>query len=65
METALPELIVHLPTPHKQQLAFISSKAPRKVVRAGRRSGKTVGVGILAVQEFLAGRRVLYTAPTA
>ena len=58
-------LIVHLPTPHKQQLAFIRSKAPRKVVRAGRRSGKTVGVGILAVEQFLARRRVLYTAPTS
>jgi hypothetical protein len=60
-----PELVVHLPTPHARQLAFITSKAKRIVVRAGRRSGKTVGVAIKAVQAFLDGTRVLYTAPTA
>lgn len=38
--------------------------AKRKVVRAGRRGGKTTGVGTLAVERFLAGRRVLYAAPT-
>jgi len=55
---------VHLPDPHTQQARFIDSTAPRRVVRAGRRGGKTVGVGILAVEQFLAGRRVLYGAPT-
>lgn len=34
------------------------------MIRAGRRSGKTTGIGILAVQKFLKGRRVLYGAPT-
>lgn len=53
-----------LPTPHAEQRRFIESSAKRKVVRAGRRGGKTVGVAILAVQEFCKGRRVLYAAPT-
>ncbi len=33
--------------------------------RAGRRSGKTIGVSILAVERFLAGHRILYAAPTS
>jgi hypothetical protein len=59
------EYAVRLPRPHPKQAAFINSKAKRKIVRAGRRSGKTVGVAILAVTAFLAGIRVLYAAPTA
>lgn len=59
-------LQVHLPSSkgHPKQAAFINSRAPRKVIRAGRRGGKTVGVSILAVKKFLAGHRVLYAAPT-
>lgn len=55
---------VRLPRPHPQQRRFIESSAPRKVIRAGRRGGKTVGMAIFAVREFLAGHRVLYAAPT-
>lgn len=55
---------VFLPTPHPKQALFINSKAKFKVVRAGRRGGKTVGIAYLAVAGFLAGRRVLYAAPT-
>lgn len=58
------ELTVHLRTPHAAQRAFIESRAKRKCIRAGRRSGKTVGIAQLAVQKFLAGRRVLYAVPT-
>jgi len=58
------EYVVRLPRPHEKQRDFIESPAKRKVVRAGRRSGKTVGAAILAVQKFLAGHRVLYAAPT-
>ncbi len=47
-----------------KQREFIESQAKRKVVRAGRRSGKTVGAAILAVKEFSKGIRVLYAAPT-
>lgn len=52
------------PAGHAQQQAFIDSPAKRKVVRAGRRGGKTVGTAILACQAFLNGKRVLYGAPT-
>lgn len=55
---------VQTPKPHDQQRRFIDSGAKRKIIRAGRRGGKTVGVAILAVNAFTAGRRVLYAAPT-
>jgi len=60
------DLTVHLRSSrdHPNQGAFISSKAKRKVIRAGRRGGKTVGAARLAVEEFLAGRRILYATPT-
>jgi hypothetical protein len=61
----LQTVTVRLPRPHQQQARFISSPAKRKIIRAGRRGGKTVGVSIYAVERFLAGRRVLYAAPTA
>ena len=56
---------VELPAPHAKQADFIDSTAKRKVIRAGRRGGKTVGMSIYAVQKFLEGRRVLYAAPTS
>ena len=55
---------VHLPTPHEKQKPIIDSKAKRKVIKAGRRGGKTVTGYYIAVTEFLKGRRVLYAAPT-
>lgn len=61
----MSNLSVILPSPHKRQAEFIDSQAKRKVVRAGRRGGKTVGVSIYAVERFLAGRRILYGAPTS
>jgi hypothetical protein len=60
----MKELIVHLKRPHAKQMEFIDSPAKRKVIRAGRRGGKTTGVAILALQAFMAERRVLYAAPT-
>lgn len=59
------DLRVHLRKPHARQREFIVSPAKRKVIRAGRRSGKTTGIAIYAVKQFLQGRRVLYAAPTA
>lgn len=50
--------------PHEKQRQFINSPAKRKVIRAGRRGGKTVGIAILALKLFAEGRRVLYAAPT-
>jgi hypothetical protein len=58
------ELKIHLPKPHPKQEEFIRHPAKRKMVKAGRRSGKTVGSGTLGVEEFLSGHRVLYAAPT-
>lgn len=55
---------VVLPEPHVIQKKFIESPAKRKIIRAGRRSGKTVGMAIAAVKAFLDGHRVLYAAPT-
>ena len=51
--------------PHSHQAEFINSVAKRKVIRAGRRGGKTVGIAILACMRFIQGRRELYTAPTS
>jgi hypothetical protein len=59
------ELIVHLKTPHDEQRKFIESSAKRKIIRAGRRSGKTTGLSMQAVDVFLDGHRVLYAAPTS
>lgn len=50
---------------HPKQKAFVESQAKRIVIRAGRRGGKTTGIAIRAVHRFLAGRRVLYAAPTS
>lgn len=58
------EIKVHLRKPHPKQREFIDSNAKRKVIRAGRRGGKTGGIAIHAVEQFLAGHRVLYAAPT-
>jgi len=59
------ECLIHLKEPHPEQLRFLRSPAPRRVIRAGRRGGKTTGLAIYAVEEFLAGHRVLYAVPTA
>jgi hypothetical protein len=56
--------LIHQLQPHARQRDFISSTAKRKVIRAGRRSGKTTGIAIYAVKRFLAKRRILYAAPT-
>jgi len=58
------KLDVILPRPHKLQQEFIESPSKRKIIRAGRRGGKTIGMAIIAVKSFLAGHRVLYAAPT-
>ena len=55
---------INLRIPHKKQRAFIDSPAKRKVIRAGRRGGKTTGIAIYAAEKFMERRRVLYVAPT-
>lgn len=54
-----------LPIPHAKQLAFLRSPAKRKIIRAGRRGGKTEGVAIGNIEKFLRKKRVLYAAPTS
>lgn len=49
---------------HDKQLAFIESPAKRKVICSGRRGGKTTGTAVMAARGLVAGRRVLYAAPT-
>lgn len=56
---------IELPTPHLHQRQFIYSDAKRRMIRAGRRGGKTVGVATYAAMMFLSGHRVLYAAPTS
>ena len=56
----------HIRGPHSdEQRAFIECRAPRTIIRAGRRFGKTVGVSIIAATEFFEGHRVLYATPTS
>ena len=50
---------------HPQQDRLVNSTSKRIVVKAGRRGGKTVGDAKRGLKRFLAGRRVLYAAPTA
>lgn len=59
------QLTISLPSPHAEQRRFLTSPAKRKVIRAGRRGGKTVGMSIYSIEKFLQGRRVLYTTPTS
>jgi len=49
---------------HGKQKEIKESGAKRKVVRGGRRGGKTVLASDIAVEKFQQGRRVLYAAPT-
>jgi hypothetical protein len=63
----MPEFEVRLKSTrdHPKQDLFVNSPVKRKVVRAGRRGGKTTGSAILSLKKFLAGRRILYATPTS
>lgn len=61
----MPEYNIITPTPHAKQVEFLDSKAKRRIIRAGRRGGKTVGMSIYAIDAFLDTKRVLYAAPTS
>jgi len=58
------ELTVNLRNLHQKQWEIKSSPAKRKIIRAGRRGGKTTLVADIAIDAFLDGRRVLYAVPT-
>ena len=44
---------LHYKLLHEQQIRFVESKAKRKIIRAGRRGGKTVGASQLAGHAFV------------
>lgn len=56
---------VRLPILSPFQESVRTSLAKRRIVRAGRRIGKTYLAADLAVEYFLEGHRILYAAPTA
>lgn len=58
------ELTVNLLELHEKQQVIKDSPAKRKVIRAGRRGGKTTLAADIAVDAFLDKRRVLYATPT-
>ncbi len=58
------EATVQLKAPHPAQAPLATAKVKRIIVRAGRRGGKTEALVYRGVKAFLAGRRVLYAAPT-
>lgn len=63
--TTATEYKIHLRSPHSKQREIRESKAKRKIIRAGRRSGKTVIGAEICVDKFLGGLRPLYATPTS
>ena len=61
----MPEYNIHLRRPYEKQQGFVDSTAKRKIIRAGRRSGKTTGISVYAAKKFMEHRRVLYATPTS
>src|SRR5207253_1105674 len=49
---------------YPEQKLLVESTHKRKMVRAGRRAGKTVSAAIISVHAFAKGRRILYATPT-
>ena len=56
---------VRLLRPYDKQAPLVYSPKKRVICRAGRRSGKTTGVGTRAGKRFLEGGRILYATPTS
>ena len=55
---------VILRKPHRIQSQIRQSKAKRKIIRAGRRGGKTIIAATICIDKFLQGLRPLYATPT-
>ena len=55
---------VILRKPHIIQNQIRQSKAKRKIIRAGRRGGKTIIAATICIDKFLQGLRPLYATPT-
>jgi len=60
-----PEYRVLLRSSHIKQEEIRQSRAKRKIVRAGRRGGKTVIAATICIDKFLEGLRPLYATPTS
>lgn len=58
------QIEITLPRLHKKQQEVRESTAKRKIIMAGRRSGKTFYCAEDAVEDFLHGKRILYATPT-
>ena len=57
---------IQLPKPHDKQQEIMKHPAPRKVICAGRRGGKTaLAASLKSVPHFLKGGRILYGAPVS
>jgi hypothetical protein len=65
MKPKTKEYNIFLRKPHSIQKQIRDSTAKRKVIRAGRRGGKTVIAATICVDKFLHGFRPLYAAPSA
>lgn len=66
MTTAIkPQYKVLLRRPHTKQGNIRQSEAKRKIVRAGRRGGKTVIAATICIDKVLKGLRPLYATPTS
>jgi hypothetical protein len=64
-KTKTIEYDIFLRKPHPVQKQIRDSNAKRKVIRAGRRGGKTVIAATICVDKFIQGFRPLYAAPTS
>lgn len=62
----MPEYVVHLRSSegHPKQDLLINHPAKRKIVKAGRRGGKTTGIATLTCKKFLEDKRIIYGVPT-
>lgn len=60
----MKQIDIWLPTPHRAQLAVLRSPARWRVLRAGRRFGKSLVAQNVGINHMLQGRHVAYIAPT-
>lgn len=65
IKLAKRDFIVMLREPHPHQALIRDSLAKRKIIRAGRRGGKTVIAATICVDNFVNGGRSLYGVPTS
>ena len=65
MKIKTNEYDIFLRKPHPIQKQIRDSLAKRKIIRAGRRGGKTVIAATICIDKFIQGFRPLYAAPTS